>query len=398
MHVAGAKLPASEHFLQKRWIILFVLFFARTTMAFQFQSVAALSPLMIDSLLLSIVDIGLLIGLYLGPGVIVAVLGGSIASVFGDKRVVVVSLILMFLGSVLVFQATSFGGLVAGRIMAGIGGVVVNVLMTKMVIDWFARHNLATAMAIFISSWPMGIGLALVTLPWLADHSGLSGAWAGVAVLTALALVLFWLIYRTPEGAVARGRIKFVELPWAPLALAALIWGFYNAALAMVFGFGPIILFESGLSVAGASTATSLFMFAIVIAAPLGGWIADKSGYRDTMIFFTLVAAVVLLPLMLNLSVKTAWIVFGLAGFVIGLSPGAIVSMTSQILPAQARAFGTGVYYAMYYAVMMVAPPIAGALADFTDNVSLTFQLASGMMGICILALIAFRRIASANN
>ena len=66
--------------MQKRWIILMVLFFARTTMAFQFQSVAALSPLITESLAITLVDIGLLIGLYLGPGIIVAVLGGSMAA------------------------------------------------------------------------------------------------------------------------------------------------------------------------------------------------------------------------------------------------------------------------------------------------------------------------------
>ena len=272
--------------------------------------------------------------------------------------------------------------------------MVVNVLMTKMVIDWFAGCNLAAAMAIFISSWPMGIGLALVTLPWLAGQGGLDWAWAFVALVIAVALVSFWVNYKTPEGAVARGPIAAVDLPWAPLTFAALVWGFYNAALAMVFGFGPIILVNNGLSVAGASTATSLFMFAIVIAAPLGGWVADRSGRRDALILMTLVVAVVLLPLMLYLSASTAWIVFALAGFLIGLSPGAIVSMTSQILPAHARAFGTGVYYSIYYVVMLVSPPMAGALADQIENVSVTFLLASGMMGIGILALLAFRKTA----
>lgn len=196
-----------------RWIILVVLFFARTTMAFQFQSVAALSPIMMDSLLLSVVDIGLLIGLYLGPGIVVAFLGGSLAAVLGDRRVVMASLILMIAGSVLTLQAGSLPGLVTGRVIAGIGGVVVNVLMTKMVIDWFARDRLATAMAIFISSWPMGIGLALVTLPWLAELGGLGMAWAGVTAVTTLALGLFWAVYRTADGAVAHGRISVVGLP-----------------------------------------------------------------------------------------------------------------------------------------------------------------------------------------
>ncbi len=52
----------------------------------------------------------------------------------------------------------------------------------------------------------------------------------------------------------------------------------------MVFGFGPIILVERGLPAYSASSATSLFMFAIVVSAPLGGWVADRFGLRDTFI------------------------------------------------------------------------------------------------------------------
>ncbi|MCA0873880.1 hypothetical protein LCL97_23865 [Seohaeicola saemankumensis] len=60
-----------------RWVILFVLFFARTIMAVQFQSVAALSPFIMDSLAITLTEIGILIGLYSGPGIIVALAGGA---------------------------------------------------------------------------------------------------------------------------------------------------------------------------------------------------------------------------------------------------------------------------------------------------------------------------------
>ena len=74
--------------ISNRWVILAVLFIARTAMAFQFQSVGALSPLIIEGYDVSLADIGLLIGLYLAPGVVVAIPGGAIAGRFGDKRIV----------------------------------------------------------------------------------------------------------------------------------------------------------------------------------------------------------------------------------------------------------------------------------------------------------------------
>jgi len=42
----------------------------------------------------------------------------------------------------------------AGRLVAGAGGVILSVQMTKMLTDWFAGHEIATAMAIFVNLGP----------------------------------------------------------------------------------------------------------------------------------------------------------------------------------------------------------------------------------------------------
>ena len=91
-----------------RWWILFVLFFARLTMAFQFQSIAALSPLIVDSYQVGLAEIGFLIGLYLAPGVIVAIPGGAIAARFGDKRIVGLGIVLMLAGAITILMASGW--------------------------------------------------------------------------------------------------------------------------------------------------------------------------------------------------------------------------------------------------------------------------------------------------
>lgn len=382
--------------MQTRWLILFVLFFARTTMAFQFQSVAALSPTIIDSLAFTLVDIGLLIGLYLGPGVIIATLGGVVATWLGDRRIVLFSLVLMVAGSVVVAYSTSLSWVMSGRVISGVGGVVINVLMTKMVVDWFARHNIATAMAIFISSWPLGIALALLILPPLAEVGGLKLAWAGVTVSTITALVLFGLAYRSPEGVSSGGRkVSLTSLPWVPLSYVAALWALYNAAFGMIIGFGTLILIERGFSAAGASSAISFNILAGTIAIPLGGWLADRTGRRDTVILASLIAGVVLYPALLYLPISYVTVVLVVGGLVVGFGPGPIVSMPSLILPQHARAFGTGVFYSIYYALMMIAPPIAGAISDRLGNVNMAFIMASFMMAIAIFAFFGFRISAS---
>jgi hypothetical protein len=46
---------------------------------------------------------------------------------------------------------------------------LLNVLVTKMIADWFLGRELVTAMAILVIGWPLGIALAMVTVPALAE-------------------------------------------------------------------------------------------------------------------------------------------------------------------------------------------------------------------------------------
>ena len=74
--------------MRNRWIILAVLFVVRLTMAFQFQSVAAVAPLLGSEFGVNLADIGILIGLYFTPGLALALPGGAIGRRFGDKSTV----------------------------------------------------------------------------------------------------------------------------------------------------------------------------------------------------------------------------------------------------------------------------------------------------------------------
>jgi MFS family permease len=138
---------------------------------FQFQSVAALSLSLVADFHLSYAALGTLVGLYLFPGVVVALPGGVIAERFGDKKVVCAGLAAMALGSALMALAEMTSMLNIGRIISGSGAVFLNVLVTKMVTDWFEGKEIVTALGILITTWPLGIALGLIAVPPLAIAS-----------------------------------------------------------------------------------------------------------------------------------------------------------------------------------------------------------------------------------
>lgn len=151
--------------LSNRWFILSVLFLARISMGYQFQSIGSVSPSLIKEFASEYAAIGTLIGLQSLPGLLLSLPSGILGNRFGDKRAVLWGLLLMTAGTILVGISHSFPLAATGRLVSGIGAVLLNVIMTKMVADWFSGKEIITAMAIFVNSWPTGIGLALVTQP-----------------------------------------------------------------------------------------------------------------------------------------------------------------------------------------------------------------------------------------
>ncbi len=385
--------------MSSRWKVLALLFTVRVSMAFQFQAVAALSPLIMRDFGIGIADLGLLIGLYLSPGIILAFPGGKIGKRFGDKPAVVAGLVLMIVGGLMMALSPAWEMQIGGRLLAGIGGVILNVLMSKMVTDWFAGKEIATAMGIFVNSWPVGIALALVVLPPIAEATSLTGALLFVTGLAVAGLLLLAVLYRSPEptddGSLP-AQSKLVGVNLAAVITAGLIWGFYNAALGMVFGFGPAMLAERGWSNSAASSATGVALWLVALSVPLGGVIADRTGQRNLV----LVAGLLLFAAMLVITarVEAVFVMFVLLGLVGGLSAGPIMSLPSAVLQIETRAVGMGIFFTMFYLSVVLGPLIGGHLADATGTTSVTFDMGAGMLIACCAALWLFERLAKTSS
>src|SRR5262245_61835088 len=265
--------------LAGRWSVLALLFAVRATMGFQYQSVASVAPLIARDMGVTLADIGLLVGLYLAPGTALAYPGGSIGRRFGDRPVVLVGLALMVVGGAMMAFLPTWPGQIAGRLVAGVGGVLINVLMSKMVTDWFAGREIATAMAVFVNSCPMGIAAALLVLPPIAEMHGLKAAYLFAALLVLLGLVLLAQRYSAPPR-LGLGDVEDNVMPERAALKATIvagsIWGLYNAGLAMVFAFGPSLLVEAGWPITSAGSTISLMLWLAIISVPLGGFLADR--------------------------------------------------------------------------------------------------------------------------
>ena len=379
--------------LRNRWGILAILFVVRLTIAFQFQSVAAVAPLLQQSFGVGLADIGILIGLYFTPGVVLALPGGAIGRKLGDKPTTIVALLLMTAGSLAMATTDVWGWQMAGRLASGAGGVLLTVQLTKMGTDWFAGKEIATAMATFVNSWPAGVAISLLALPPIGTAYGAGAVFLSTGALTAIGIVLI-LIYQPPPGATASAAGSGRPDPLALLAVivAGAIWGLYNVGFAMIFSFGPSLLVERGWSIAAAGSAISVVMWLSVISVPSGGYLADRGKPLVLTIAASLAVAGLLAWLTRSDAVITILVLIGLVG---GFPAGPIMSLASRVLAPETRAIGMGVFYTLFYAAMMLGPAIAGRLAKSAGTAAAALDLGALTVLACPLLMWLFERIVS---
>jgi MFS family permease len=377
-----------------RWSVLALLFAVRATMAFQYQSVAALAPLITRDLSVSLADIGLLFGLYLAPGIAIAFPGGAIGRWVGDKPVVLFGLAMMIGGGVLMALVPTWEAQIAGRLLAGTGGVFLNVLMSKMVTDWFAGREIATAMAVFVNSWPAGIAVALLVLPAIGAAHGVSAAFLFSAALVAVGALGLAALYRSPPpmaGDIAPST-AMGRAPLIAVTVAGILWGLYNVGFAMVFAFGPSLLAERGWSVAGAGSAVSIVMWLAMLSVPLGGLLADRIKRHGTFIIAGCIASAGLL--LLTTREESVLAVFVALGLVSGLPAGPIMSLPSRVLAPRARAIGMGAFFTVFYAGMVAGPAVGGWAATRAGSAAAAFDVGAASLLACVLFVWIFRRLA----
>jgi predicted MFS family arabinose efflux permease len=362
-------------------------------MAFQFQSVAAVGPLLGSEFGVSLADIGVLIGLYFAPGVALALPGGAIGRKFSDKTTVLGALLLMLIGGLAATLSHSWEVQITGRLVAGSGGVLLNVLMSKLVTDWFAGKEISTAMAIFVTSWPVGVALALLTLPAVSTAYGIGAVDLFVVTLIGLGIILFGLAYRTPANAAATAPASaWLDRNAATAVVAAgLIWGLFNAGFAMIFSFGPAMLVEHGWSIPAAGSTISIVLWLGLLSVPSGGYLADRTHRPQSILVAGSIAFALLLVAVPRVDAVIPIVVA--IGLLSGLPAGPIMSLPAQVLQPTTRAIGMGLFYTVYYAVMMIGPALGGTCAKWTGSTAAAFDVGAAMVLACPVMLWGFNRI-----
>lgn len=369
-----------------KWPILAVLVLARLVMGVQFESIGALGPLL-KAQGLDYGRLGILVGAYLAPGFLVALPGGVAVQRLGERTALLLCLLLMAVGGTLDL-VPDWNVRLAARFVAGAGSVAGTVAATKMLADRFSGKEFGLAMAAIAAAWPAGIALSLLLLPPVAQAYGLPSASALVPSFAAVSLLLCTALpkrhaHGSPVSTAFPGVLSTVAV-----CVAGVGTGLANASFAIVFAFGPALLAERGFMVDAAASRVSVVLWTTIAMIPIGGLVAARrgAGMALTAVCVVLGGACLFAVPRLDPGI----LVFAATGICAGLPGASMIGMPSWVLPPRSRAIGMGIFYSVFYAVMLTVPPIAGVLARGAGDAGVAFDVAALCAWIALPLYVVF--------
>jgi EmrB/QacA subfamily drug resistance transporter len=287
---------------------------------------------------------------------------GRLGDIFGKERMLVVVLCVFAIGSIVAALSHSIEMLVAGRAIQGAGGAIFP-LAFGIIRDEFPAERVATGIGLISATFGIGGGGGLVLSGLIVDH--LSYEW------------IFWFGFAVVLVAIAATHLYVPESPVkAPARIDYAGAALLSAGLVCLL----LALSEGGRWGWGSPEIVGLFAAAATLLAV---WVRFEQRVSEPLVDIGLLRARAVWPTNL-----TAFLTgFGMFGSFI-LIPQFVQTPESAGYGFGADVTGAGLFMLPSTVVMLVAGPLAGALAGRVGSkVPLLFGTAVTVVSFAFLAL-----------
>ena len=367
----------------RRWGLVAAVSLSRVAFGYQFQSLASLGPELLQRFGLGYAELGGLIGLYMAPGILVALPGGLLGRRYGERLVVGGGLALMTLGAAMCAGAGGPSGIGAGRAVAGAGAVMLVVMQGKMIGDRFPGRRFLPVMGLVVGAFPVGVGLVELTHGPVVRALGWPGMFVVGAGIAAVSLALFLVsserVHPGPGTAWAMPSPRECGL----VAVAGVVWTAYNAGYYGFLSYMPSVLASRGHPPGMLALMLTVATWLNLPATVLGGALAARFGNRPVFLTGT-VAGIVAVAGPAVLDWPLLWAL--LFGTVASLHAGVIIGVGTLSARPENRAVGMGLFYAIYYAGGALLPAMCGRAADLLGDPAGALIAAAALSAVAIPA------------
>lgn len=360
-----------------------------------FMSMSVLFDEISHDLNLSLVQIGIIWGVYPFGGVLFSLIGGMLGDRFGAKLMIIVTCLLAGITGATRGMSGSFVTLTATTFLFGMATAITPTVITKAMGTWFSGRQLAFAQSVLASSMAFGFTLGMSLSATV--FSPLLGGWRNVMfVYGAVAVVLgiFWLLTRSRPGTAEtysanletvsfRRAISHVVSVKSVWLLMIVLMG-HASCVQGTLGYLPSYLRDLGWTAASAdTTAASFHITSLVATIPLV-LLSNRLASRKFVLYTGLIT--------LTLGVSLLSFVNGplvlISVIIAGLFRDAFMAITVTTLleteEVRATYAGTGLGLMLTFSRVgvVLSPPIGNSLARFGPGIPFLFWSFLGLVAL----------------
>lgn len=389
------------------WVVLFALYMATLASPLNLFKLPPVMTIIVERFQLTGAQSGDLMSIFSIMGFVLAIPAGYILKRFGIKLTGLVSVGAVAIGSAVGAMADTPRMLFVGRFIEGVGMGLIMVAAPLAISLWFPAEKRALPTGLWASSVGIGNIVTLVLAPSLAVAYGWQAVWWAGAIFSAVAFVLFALLFRLPR------KEEMYETPApAPAAeekppsllkgmanrsfwMISISFGCYNLVTMAMCSFLPTFLqiergysltFEKGLLM-NASFVTAFIMLASIFSGPGGGRLSDRIGKRKMMILipYILMTLTFLVPFTVTgWMIPTYMLVFGIFGG--PLAPVLLASVPEVTPKPQLIGIGMSVAAVGQNIGMYIGPALFIRIQESSGSWA---TAGYWMIPICVLGILA---------
>ena len=310
--------------------------------------------------------IGLAMGIYGLPQVLLQIPFGLLSDRFGRKKIILIGLSLFFVGSVIAALSSTIYGVLVGRAFQGAGAV--SAVVMALVADLTQEVHRTKAMATIGVSIGASFGIGIVAGPIISGFGGVQMVFAATAVLTVLAMLSVIYVVPNPQKSKLHSDAEFVpEQAMNALKnpdLLRLDYGIFiqHLLLMAIFVVIPSLMRSAGLG-AGHEWMVYLPVFATSMAVIIPFIILAEKKRKMKPVFLAAVAVLALSTLGLAFLhndlisiISLLWLFF--CGF--NLLEATLPSLISKTAPADLKGTAMGAYSSCQFMGLFLGGALGG--------------------------------------
>jgi len=373
-------LERNERLEGYRWVILTIVYLSILAFTFAFQSIPPILPLIISELRLTYAQSGLLMSLFALPGLFISLPGGFLSDRYPMRPLGTGCFLLMVGGILLVGLGKDLRVLWFGRVIAGIGGLTLSVLLPKLLSQWFQTKELGLAMGIFNTGVPLGSVICFGIFGKMGNLWGwripilLTGSYS---LITAILLLSFYQPPSSPSlgNEKQEGLYQSLKEMGYPIWWVGVSWLWFNAGFVSFATFAPNFFFQKGYTIEHSGLLTGIPLLGSLFFSSLIGYLVDRFRHQEWLIAIGGIALSILI-LSFNFSSSYLLLVI-LMGIFSATIPAPIYSLPPELLKPDNLGVGFGVISTCSSIGLFIAPYLIGKAKDLTGSYGSSFVFVS---------------------